>query len=125
MQTPAGVLESSRGRSLPDADTCRELLRQMVLIRRFEEEAGRQYQRAKAGGFLQEGAEPRTAALLGCRGPAENAEFQPGDIIVAVNDTPVADAEAFSEQLHRGDLSGGIELSVIRGNLRGSLTIQR
>lgn len=52
VETPAGALESSRGRSLPDADTCRELLREMVLIRRFEEEAGRQYQRAKAGGFL-------------------------------------------------------------------------
>jgi pyruvate dehydrogenase E1 component subunit alpha len=37
---------------LPDKDTCRELLRLMALIRRFEEEAGRQYQRAKAGGFL-------------------------------------------------------------------------
>jgi pyruvate dehydrogenase E1 component alpha subunit len=37
---------------LPDASTCYELLRQMTLIRRFEEEAGRQYQRAKAGGFL-------------------------------------------------------------------------
>jgi pyruvate dehydrogenase E1 component alpha subunit len=37
---------------LPDKDTCRELLSQMALIRRFEEEAGRQYQRAKAGGFL-------------------------------------------------------------------------
>ncbi|HEU4980161.1 MAG TPA: pyruvate dehydrogenase (acetyl-transferring) E1 component subunit alpha [Solirubrobacterales bacterium] len=37
---------------LPDEGTCRELLRMMVLIRRFEEEAGRQYQRAKAGGFL-------------------------------------------------------------------------
>ena len=37
---------------LPDEDTCRELLSQMALIRRFEEEAGRQYQRAKAGGFL-------------------------------------------------------------------------
>ena len=37
---------------LPDEETCRELLRLMVLIRRFEEEAGRQYQRAKAGGFL-------------------------------------------------------------------------
>ncbi len=37
---------------LPDAPTCYELLRQMALIRRFEEEAGRQYQRAKAGGFL-------------------------------------------------------------------------
>jgi pyruvate dehydrogenase E1 component alpha subunit len=40
---------------LPDASTCYELLRQMALIRRFEEEAGRQYQRAKAGGFLHLG----------------------------------------------------------------------
>jgi len=37
---------------LPDRDTCIELLSRMALIRRFEEEAGRQYQRAKAGGFL-------------------------------------------------------------------------
>jgi pyruvate dehydrogenase E1 component alpha subunit len=37
---------------LPDEATCRALLSQMALIRRFEEEAGRQYQRAKAGGFL-------------------------------------------------------------------------
>jgi pyruvate dehydrogenase E1 component subunit alpha len=42
-------------RQLPDADTCRELLATMALIRRFEEEAGRQYQRAKAGGFLHLG----------------------------------------------------------------------
>jgi pyruvate dehydrogenase E1 component alpha subunit len=38
--------------SLPDAPTCYALLARMALIRRFEEEAGRQYQRAKAGGFL-------------------------------------------------------------------------
>jgi pyruvate dehydrogenase E1 component alpha subunit len=37
---------------LPDEATCRELISLMMLIRRFEEEAGRQYQRAKAGGFL-------------------------------------------------------------------------
>jgi pyruvate dehydrogenase E1 component alpha subunit len=37
---------------LPDEAACRELLGKMALIRRFEEEAGRQYQRAKAGGFL-------------------------------------------------------------------------
>jgi pyruvate dehydrogenase E1 component alpha subunit len=35
-----------------DALTCYKLLAKMALIRRFEEEAGRQYQRAKAGGFL-------------------------------------------------------------------------
>jgi pyruvate dehydrogenase E1 component alpha subunit len=39
-------------RPLPDRTTCLELLETMALIRRFEEEAGRQYQRAKAGGFL-------------------------------------------------------------------------
>jgi pyruvate dehydrogenase E1 component alpha subunit len=43
---------SGARRELPDSETCRELLSTMVLIRRFEEEAGRQYQRAKAGGFL-------------------------------------------------------------------------
>lgn len=36
----------------PDRETCLDLLGRMALIRRFEEEAGRQYQRAKAGGFL-------------------------------------------------------------------------
>jgi pyruvate dehydrogenase E1 component alpha subunit len=40
---------------LPDASTCYQLLTRMALIRRFEEEAGRQYQRAKAGGFLHLG----------------------------------------------------------------------
>ena len=37
---------------MPDRSTCEWLLGRMCLIRRFEEEAGRQYQRAKAGGFL-------------------------------------------------------------------------
>src|ERR1044072_2852506 len=40
---------------LPSATTCYERLARMSLIRRFEEEAGRQYQRAKAGGFLHLG----------------------------------------------------------------------
>jgi pyruvate dehydrogenase E1 component alpha subunit len=43
---------AATARELPDAATCHQLLEQMVLIRRFEEEAGRQYQKAKAGGFL-------------------------------------------------------------------------
>jgi pyruvate dehydrogenase E1 component alpha subunit len=37
---------------LPGKRTSMELLATMILIRRFEEEAGRQYQKAKAGGFL-------------------------------------------------------------------------
>ncbi len=47
-----GELRSAWMADLPDAATCYELLARMALIRRFEEEAGRQYQRAKAGGFL-------------------------------------------------------------------------
>jgi pyruvate dehydrogenase E1 component alpha subunit len=54
VKAPEGVTDGARGSrvELPDADTCRELLRTMAIIRRFEEEAGRQYQRAKIGGFL-------------------------------------------------------------------------
>ncbi len=48
----AGDGRGAAKRELPDAATCRELLETMALIRRFEEEAGRQYQKAKAGGFL-------------------------------------------------------------------------
>ncbi len=43
---------SAKTRQLPKPEVCLELLETMALIRRFEEEAGRQYQRAKAGGFL-------------------------------------------------------------------------
>jgi pyruvate dehydrogenase E1 component alpha subunit len=50
--TAAGDGTGAADRTLPDPDTCRGLLETMALIRRFEEEAGRQYQQAKAGGFL-------------------------------------------------------------------------
>ena len=51
----AGDGRAGAAHPLPDAETCRELLETMALIRRFEEEAGRQYQQAKAGGFLHLG----------------------------------------------------------------------
>ena len=50
--TAAGDGKGAGAHPLPDEDLCRELLERMALIRRFEEEAGRQYQQAKAGGFL-------------------------------------------------------------------------
>jgi pyruvate dehydrogenase E1 component alpha subunit len=50
--TAAGDGKGAAAHALPDPGTCRELLETMALIRRFEEEAGRQYQQAKAGGFL-------------------------------------------------------------------------
>jgi pyruvate dehydrogenase E1 component alpha subunit len=50
--TAAGDGKGTAAYALPDEEACRELLETMALIRRFEEEAGRQYQQAKAGGFL-------------------------------------------------------------------------
>ena len=41
-----------RHHDLPDADTARETLEKMMLIRRFEERAGEMYAKAKIGGFL-------------------------------------------------------------------------
>ena len=54
-ESPAAAANDGKGAAghpLPDEATARELLETMALIRRFEEEAGRQYQQAKAGGFL-------------------------------------------------------------------------
>jgi pyruvate dehydrogenase E1 component alpha subunit len=48
----AGVPQVAEELKLPGKKASRELLARMLLIRRFEEEAGRQYQKAKAGGFL-------------------------------------------------------------------------
>jgi pyruvate dehydrogenase E1 component alpha subunit len=59
---------------LPDADTCRSLLQTMVLIRRFEEEAGRQYQRAKIGGFLHLGI-GEEATIVGTASVLEDRDY--------------------------------------------------
>ena len=59
---------------LPDADSCRELIETMVLIRRFEEEAGRQYQRAKIGGFLHLGI-GEEATIVGTASVMEDRDY--------------------------------------------------
>src|SRR3954453_17389158 len=59
---------------LPDAATCYELLARMALIRRFEEEAGRQYQRAKAGGFLHLGI-GEEATIVGTTSVMRSEDF--------------------------------------------------
>jgi TPP-dependent pyruvate/acetoin dehydrogenase alpha subunit len=60
--------------TLPDAATARELLETMLLIRRFEEEAGRQYQRAKIGGFLHLGI-GEEATIVGTTSVMEDRDF--------------------------------------------------
>ncbi len=67
---------SSSQRSLPDSETAIELLETMALIRRFEEEAGRQYQRAKAGGFLHL-AIGEEATIVGT-----TSAMEPGDYLI-------------------------------------------
>jgi pyruvate dehydrogenase E1 component alpha subunit len=67
---------SAGARSLPDPALCRELLETMALIRRFEEEAGRQYQRAKAGGFLHL-AIGEEATIVGT-----TSVLEPGDYLI-------------------------------------------
>ena len=64
----------SQGRELPDAATARELLETMLLIRRFEEEAGRQYQRAKIGGFLHLGI-GEEATIVGTASVMEDRDY--------------------------------------------------
>src|SRR4051812_9217197 len=59
---------------LPDAATCYELLARMALIRRFEEEAGRQYQQAKAGGFLHLGI-GEEATIVGTTSVMRDADY--------------------------------------------------
>jgi pyruvate dehydrogenase E1 component alpha subunit len=62
---------------LPGAKACRELLGKMVLIRRFEEEAGRQYQKAKAGGFLHL-AIGEEATIVGTTSVMEEGDYLVG-----------------------------------------------
>ncbi len=67
---------SAGARALPDPALCLELLETMALIRRFEEEAGRQYQRAKAGGFLHL-AIGEEATIVGT-----TSVLEPGDYLI-------------------------------------------
>jgi pyruvate dehydrogenase E1 component alpha subunit len=65
---------SNTSPQLPDPEVCLELLGSMALIRRFEEEAGRQYQRAKAGGFLHL-AIGEEATIVGTVSAMDDADY--------------------------------------------------
>ena len=65
---------SGKPRELPEPEVCLELLETMALIRRFEEEAGRQYQRAKAGGFLHL-AIGEEATIVGTTSAMEESDY--------------------------------------------------
>ncbi|HSJ18220.1 MAG TPA: pyruvate dehydrogenase (acetyl-transferring) E1 component subunit alpha [Solirubrobacterales bacterium] len=73
-QPPGADGRGAPVRELPDAATARELLEQMLLIRRFEEEAGRQYQRAKIGGFLHLGI-GEEATIVGTASVMEERDY--------------------------------------------------
>ena len=75
-QAPGADGAKGSKRPLPEADICLELLETMALIRRFEEEAGRQYQKAKAGGFLHL-AIGEEATIVGT-----TSAMEPGDYLI-------------------------------------------
>jgi pyruvate dehydrogenase E1 component alpha subunit len=74
VESTAADGHGSQRPGLPDPETCRELLQTMVLIRRFEEEAGRQYQRAKIGGFLHLGI-GEEATIVGTTSVVEDRDY--------------------------------------------------
>jgi pyruvate dehydrogenase E1 component alpha subunit len=69
-----GRAPATKKLKLPAKKTCVELLTKMALIRRFEEEAGRQYQRAKAGGFLHLGI-GEEATIVGTTSVMEESDY--------------------------------------------------
>jgi pyruvate dehydrogenase E1 component alpha subunit len=74
VESTAADGHGSQRPGVPDPETCRELLQTMVLIRRFEEEAGRQYQRAKIGGFLHLGI-GEEATIVGTTSVVEDRDY--------------------------------------------------
>jgi pyruvate dehydrogenase E1 component alpha subunit len=57
----------TREHPLPDAETAREWLATMLLIRRFEERAGEMYAKAKVGGFLHLAIGEEATIVGSCR----------------------------------------------------------
>ncbi len=74
MKTAQADGATTSARPLPDAETSLRLLETMALIRRFEEEAGRQYQKAKAGGFLHL-AIGEEATIVGTTSAMESGDY--------------------------------------------------
>jgi pyruvate dehydrogenase E1 component alpha subunit len=73
VESPRGEHEG-RQHDLPDADACREWLRTMLLIRRFEERAGEMYAKAKIGGFLHL-AIGEEATIVGATRAMQDSDF--------------------------------------------------
>ena len=73
VKSPAGEKEKDQ-HDLPDADACREWLRTMLLIRRFEERAGEMYAKAKIGGFLHL-AIGEEATIVGATRAMEDTDY--------------------------------------------------
>jgi len=69
-----GGAPPAREHALPAADSVREILRTMTLIRRFEERAGEMYAKAKVGGFLHL-AIGEEAAIVGAVGALRETDY--------------------------------------------------
>src|SRR3712207_4825304 len=61
------VADRSKDHELPEPDTARQWLADMMLIRRFEERAGEMYAKAKVGGFLHLAIGEEATIVGSCR----------------------------------------------------------
>ena len=66
--------EEGEHHELPARETCEHILRQMLLIRRFEERAGEMYTKAKIGGFLHL-AVGEEAAIVGAAHAMRESDY--------------------------------------------------
>lgn len=56
--------------------------------------------------------------------PSHEAGFEANDILLAVDDTPLAKAEEFRREIYASDLTRGVRIKVIRRNQRGYLDLR-
>jgi len=96
-------VDESEHHDLPDRDGCEDILRKMLLIRRFEERAGEMYTKAAIGGFLHL-AIGEEAAIVGAALAMRDSDYlistyrEHGQALVRGTDPRRVMAELFGRQ---------------------------
>jgi len=57
------------------------------------------------------------------RSPAQKSGVTPGDVIVAINDSPVATIQDLKDEIDKRRIGDGVSLSVVRGTKRGKIDV--
>jgi glutaredoxin 3 len=82
---------------------------------------------ADAGRYVMPGGTHVEGAFVGGvnpGSPAERAGLKVGDVIIAVDGTPVGSVDALSQALAAANSSGNVKLTLARGETRREVTVQ-